>query len=442
MKKALALVLVLLFTVSGCALADGVWMRQLPQYVYTNAVLMSPESYPEVRLTTQSIYEFFNTYDPVTPTFLCFPGPENAYPENFDLDYVHYLDVDNHIQYSYQVFESNSFEEFLNKAESDDYILLDGEDDVAVRIAPEEFRVYGMIATREFGRSSKLIFQIKMDQLDSKMPADTIISSLSEIGLKEAGRIQAALRYETYPDMSAFNNYDGIKMLHTNDFDYLLKVAFPQFTVGNVTATPFVYKYMYDELEICYDLGEGRYAQVNYAIDDNPYPIYRMENDDPDAQEITLSDGSTWYIFMNGLSEYGKSTYVYASTPIGHQSYWGNDEFLTIHIDLEKLEWPNVEEFIADLENLYMGSFEAVSASSDPYVPSVVTPAASAQEPEPAVQEPAGEPQQAPAASENWVCPECGTENSGNFCTECGTARPVSNEWTCPECGRVNDGKF
>ena len=36
-------------------------------------------------------------------------------------------------------------------------------------------------------------------------------------------------------------------------------------------------------------------------------------------------------------------------------------------------------------------------------------------------------------AGSSWTCPECGTENTWNFCTGCGTARPV--RLTCPGCG-------
>lgn len=41
---------------------------------------------------------------------------------------------------------------------------------------------------------------------------------------------------------------------------------------------------------------------------------------------------------------------------------------------------------------------------------------------------------------DTWKCPGCGTENTGNFCSQCGTARP--KRWFCPKCGTENHGLF
>jgi len=48
--------------------------------------------------------------------------------------------------------------------------------------------------------------------------------------------------------------------------------------------------------------------------------------------------------------------------------------------------------------------------------------------------------QQAPTAG-GWKC-ECGAENNGNFCTNCGKPRPQSDKWFCADCGTENHGKF
>ena len=47
----------------------------------------------------------------------------------------------------------------------------------------------------------------------------------------------------------------------------------------------------------------------------------------------------------------------------------------------------------------------------------------------------------AASQAESWTC-SCGTSNTGNFCVECGKAKPAwQGGWTC-SCGAINQGKF
>ncbi len=43
-------------------------------------------------------------------------------------------------------------------------------------------------------------------------------------------------------------------------------------------------------------------------------------------------------------------------------------------------------------------------------------------------------------APNGWTC-ECGAQNTGKFCSECGKPKPQSDKWVC-QCGAENTGKF
>ena len=46
-----------------------------------------------------------------------------------------------------------------------------------------------------------------------------------------------------------------------------------------------------------------------------------------------------------------------------------------------------------------------------------------------------------PAEKATWIC-ACGSVNTGKFCSECGKAKPENTSWFCPECGAKNTAKF
>ena len=62
------------------------------------------------------------------------------------------------------------------------------------------------------------------------------------------------------------------------------------------------------------------------------------------------------------------------------------------------------------------------------------------QEQQQQLQQQAAQPTPSASTANTWKC-SCGKENTGNFCSECGSKKPVDNTWTC-QCGTVNKGKF
>lgn len=439
MKKlvALFLSLLMLLTAVSALAEDGLYIRQLPSYTYSKPTL-TPESYPEIRLNPNSSYKFFTDYSPADPIFVCFPGPAGAMAQEFDTDSALYADETNAIQYSYQVKSSASWEEFVNQAEEDDYILADGGDGLAAYIDPSRRQAYGMVATREFGKSSKLEITMQLDALSSKMPQDTIITALTDAILPEVTRVKEQMHYETLAPFWSDGAYSGVKLLESRDYSFQINVPFPIQTLyysDNTTKSigMTVTRLRYGTLYGTYNFGEGNYIETEISIDSNPYPIYKMKDNDPDAKEAAFSNGQTCYVYLSQLTEKGKSSYCYCSIPLGLKDRYDYDLYLTIHMNGEDVEWGSVEDFLGDVEPFT--AYEIVNPADDPYVPA---------EPEQPVVEPAApESPEAPAAPADgsWTCPKCETVNTGKFCTECGTAKP-SEDWTCPNCGTVNSGKF
>ena len=43
-------------------------------------------------------------------------------------------------------------------------------------------------------------------------------------------------------------------------------------------------------------------------------------------------------------------------------------------------------------------------------------------------------------AEDEWTCKNCGSEALGNFCSNCGAAKPEGEMWQCPVCGEYATG--
>lgn len=449
MKKlcALLLTLVLILALAMPALADLPYIRALPQYTFALDKVLTPESYPEVCITTRYPYSLFTARTEEAPIFLCFPAPDGAQAMEFDSDSAQYMDDEKLIDYS--VYDSASYEELINRAEKDEYVLLDGSDGTAAYIDPERIYAYGMIGAKEFGKSAKLLITIRLYNLNSRMPLETRENALKAAVLAEVERVRAAMRYETKAPFWSYGQFAGIKLLDGED-KHLCCIDFPAASVtmkdGSTVQAPFIIT----EVNYCgyrgyYYLGSNGLVEVRAEFRDHAYAVSNYENQREGASKITLSNGSEWYFYASNTRDDGTIYSWYAAKMMDVQSKYGKPYYVSINYSGTNILWADIEDCKQDIL-LFENGLKVIPVEDDPYV---AAPVPVESEPETVTPAPASAP--APVAApvaETWTCSQCGAENSGNFCPNCGAAKPtptpapVSNEWACPTCAQVNTGNF
>ena len=452
MKKLLiACAASLMLTGAAVSAEELPYLRELPQYNYYSTTLLTEESYPEVRITTEYPSIMLSDYYDGDHLFLCFAGPEGALPEHFDNDEAGYIDEEKQIQYYYQVAESASFEEFINEAAEDDYILLDGSDGTAARIDPDKNAAYGMLKTTEFGKSAKLYIKIVLDSLSSKMPLETRVDALTKAILPEIERVSGAMRYEPFDPYWSAGTFGGVKMLDY-DFQSLITVDFPsmELTAGDgstLTGTIIPTRLRGDDFAGIIYFGKGLYAELDIEYDTYSYAQHQLEENADDVFTHTYDSGNEWVVYISNRDSENRPFGWYATHFVDYESEYSGQYGLSIHISSTNgIRWADENDIFTDLEKF--DSFVFGNPADDPYTPSGNSEAAESADEgaEPAGDDGAQAEPAEDAGSEAaaWICPDCGQENTGNFCTNCGSPKPEENgAWTCPECGQEgNEGNF
>ena len=461
MKRLFAIALVLLMLASTLAVAEEApYLRQLQQNKYINTLFIPAEYYPEVRLSPSYFGSVLSGY--AEPWLIRFGLPGDVYAVDFDLQDCLLVDEKTGAQYRYSAMDDYSFESLLNDCENDAYIVLDGSDGRAAYIDPEGNRAYGLIGVPEISKAAKLYVYIYFDNFLPSDDTNRRAEVLAQMISAETERIQAEMQVEQYADLAWTRGaYKGVKMpsLDENFGTQMMVFDFPQFSikqkddsgaVSDVAADSFLTSISGNHMGLCAFAGENVF-EMEVDLDTYSYVVYQREEDPENVFSITLSDGSAFDIYMYDFADSGRSSSVYCSKLLSSTAGYNGDEnyYLTLHItgDIDN-SWSSADEVAALLEGI-MAGVQFVDVVSDPYVPSETAPVAAAPaeaasaEAAP-VEAASAEAAPAEAAPAEWVCANCQTSNSGNFCSNCGTGKPVevSAEWLCAACNTSNTGNF
>ncbi len=449
-----------------CASAqEGNYLDSLPQYSYIRQITIPTEDYADVCLSTGSAGRYIQ-FEDETPLFLMFKGPDGALASSFRYDEAEFLDEAQSIQYHYHISGSDSYEEFLNKSASDDYILLDGTDGTAAYIDPDRRVAYGMISTEQFGKSSKLRIMIGLDYLDSKMPTDTITSALSDAILSEVKRVHDEMHYQTIAPFWSIGKYCGAKLLDS-DFNKKFILTFPdKLNLHGDEATYAVTSVQIDEVEATIPLSDHADVEFTASFEDYSYPASHKEDAPDEVKTVVLDNGNEWELYVSNVTSEGNLPYAwYASRKTDYTDEYSPDRpyYINLYFSADQFRWSGEDELIAFLTE-FDNNIQLVNAEDDPYV----APEASQNDANvPATESTSTTETETSASSDvsletsavnavsgipatgndntgdaSWTCPDCSTVNEGNFCSNCGAKKPLPAEWTCPDCSTVNEGNF
>ena len=442
MKRVLALLTVLTL-LAAPVLADELYIRQLPQETYRYNPVLSPESYPEARLTLETaLTMFYSGNEPPQLETLCFPLPEGAMVDSFDYHSVSTLDPVRSVQYSYDLRKSMKTDDFLKKAADEKRIVLN-ESNRAAYVNTAVNQAYALIPT-SLGGSTRLFIQISLDTLNDRSDetADGRIQPLSDAILAEIDRVSGRMRVKTYSPYWSDHMYAGIKMIDSYDYDYMLKLRFPTLTLTGPDGSRKAVDLFPCSLSVgdfggVYHAGGRSYLEVFFGMDTVSLAKNQFEAQEADAQMVMLNDGQAAYVYLSGMTKYGSATSSWISRPLAHYSRKNEQYYFNLKVS-GNYTIDSLDAFMA-IATPFLDAIEILRASDDPYVPMATVP-----EETPDEFLPDSEPQQETAepASESWICTNCGMVNTGNYCAYCGAARPAADTWTCTNCGTANTGKF
>lgn len=437
MKKILALMLVALMLVSGLALAEErAYMRQIHQNTYVHTLFITPESYPEIRLSPAYLSSMRSGYS--EPWVIRFDAPDNAQIASFDVKECSCIDENQNIQYAYQAMESSSFESLLNNCENDDYIVADGSAGYAAYVEPGRKSAYGLVGLPEISKSAKLYISIYRDDFMSSDTDERRAEILGEMITAEAQRVMNTKKVQQEADFWATNDYRGFKMPSLDHGSDMLVFDFPTLPVptesgSTVETEAYLYKLADNRAYLTAAAGDFS-IDVDVELKTYSQAVHNKEDEPENCATVTLSDGSQFDIYCYEMTEEGETSLVYCSKLLANDAGYGKDEpyYLEFTLNGHYVKWKSYEEITALLETVMQGvSFSDVN--EDPYVPGAVVEESAVAEPTVA------EPAAAPASG--WVCASCSAENSGNFCTNCGAKAPETG-WVCANCNSENEGNF
>ena len=193
-RKWLALVFVLLFSLNAVALAEKPAAESLKAEIQSirGSLSFTVESSPDMWLTPYYVSSMLEGSENNPPVFVKIPAREGSSVMEFGYEDCYYVDFDTLVGFYYYIEDDYPFETFLKKVEDDSNIIKDGSDGEALYLSPDRNRAYALVTLEGDDLPKHTRLYIQLTDNAREMKAAELQAAMEE----EVARVKDTYRAE------------------------------------------------------------------------------------------------------------------------------------------------------------------------------------------------------------------------------------------------------
>lgn len=391
MKKLISLVLALVLALGVFACAEEKpWLFQQYAKNYSRVLLFQKENIPEVWLSNGSTTWLFSFGYYSDSAVITFPCPEGMLCNEFQPDFMSFINDDEVIQYTYHVRDEYSYERLLNRCNNDAYIIYDGSDGIAAYVDPELAEVCAVIKLGGISKNAKLYVELNYN-FPRNYTTEKRVDLLTAAAKSELPRVQSQIKYSDISSASDYWTYGNFSNVFTpsmefGNFGIQLDLS-TQLSrkVGRVsrTAPLFVTEADDNKISLFAEFEKEIGIQVTVNMETYSYVDY-MKADSPD-EVFTLTDerGNVFECYSRGsknLDHQMEYAHLNTSLLLSDEAGYSADKNYYLNIDFDLYGYKFSSDDAArkaemlKMLNEFMSGVHSYNPEKTVYVPADVSP--------------------------------------------------------------------
>lgn len=309
-------------------------LMQVHQDTYVRTLFLTKESYPEMMLRPGYASTQIPKFQEGSLPYVHIPNPADAVPIRFDYSSCAFINEDKRIVYNYEMYDRYAYEDFNAKV-SDEQVLRDGSDGVAIQVRPDVKRAEALIAVPQLGKTAKVWIAVNDGKISSRQSEKEVFDILAEKITAEVERVKSGLQVKPHAQHWTTGRYASFTMKHFDSSHDHYVLTHPDLIVTEVDDLKLEGMFYAGKDQF----GSPRFHELEIELREHPSSEYwepssstriirhSLKNGLDAITNLHVSDGKvlssrTQLVFGTGLSYGGEITLymeIYYSYAFGFQ---------------------------------------------------------------------------------------------------------------------------